>query len=304
MTDTAFLPVLSRPFAVFCAGLLVLAGCAGGPEVRVNTDVGPVSAAARNRLAQKDPDGLTALAAAFERSGQAKEARILYAQALAAHPGLVSAELGLARLDMDEGRRRQAVSRLDVLMEQRPALAAPRRLRALMAAKEGSFPQARGWLAPLFRQGVRDRESLQLQARIFAAEGGWEDALKLLAPLCHDPDTSPAACTDMALIEALQGQYRVALKTVQSNLDRRVPEGGLHRTLARIYALSGQVEEARRIARLGYSGETGTGSSQTLLFELATLGRLQGPERAAYLFFGVLPHGTAKPSLDAGPTTP
>jgi Flp pilus assembly protein TadD len=99
---------------------LVLTGCAASGDRRATEDVGPVSAYARNTLAEENPAGLIRIGEGFERSGDFVGARKLYAQALAADPNLMEAEISYARASSMLGLNDEATAVLTLLLAKYP----------------------------------------------------------------------------------------------------------------------------------------------------------------------------------------
>mgnify|MGYP001400042752 CR=1 FL=1 len=111
--------ILFNRINFLCFSVLVTACAAPVPE-RAIDDVGPVTAYARNVLADKNPAGLIRIGEGFERSGDYAGARRLYAQAMAVSPDLVDAKIAYARASGKVGRGDEAVAVLVSILAATP----------------------------------------------------------------------------------------------------------------------------------------------------------------------------------------
>ncbi|WP_374763853.1 tetratricopeptide repeat protein [Yunchengibacter salinarum] len=276
--------VMCRLIAASLA-LVALAGCATGPERRVNTDAGPVSAKARNRLASEDPAALARVARGFERAGDLKNAHALYQQALAAAPGLVAARAGLARLTILSGNANEGLARLrELARESGDTSVWCDLIDALVML--GRFDAAFDAMKAANTVGLS--LSASQQARLTAAAGDLDAARARLRQADGTKDN--AAALTMALIEALDGHYDVAVRSLQAPLNTARLKTRALRALALVYGLSDQPAVANKLANEGLTLQ----DAQEVKRLVSLLPRLDPRERAGLVLFNRLSREAAR----------
>ena len=264
---------------------LILVGCAASGDKRATDDVGPVTAYARNTLAQENPEGLVRIGEGFERARDYAGARKLYGQAMAAAPNLAEAKIAYARASSKLGLTDEAAAVLSLLLSEAPdnrlaktTLAqvhstATRYAAALRVLETLSEPTGRelmlmGQLSHVTGDSVRGQERLS-------------DALNL------SPDDA-SILQAAALSFALNGDYPSSVGLLRRAMDQRSATGEAQKGLALVYALSGQRSAALRLARDIMS----VNEVQRLESFYRFLPRFSKQEQAAALFFDHVPTNT------------
>jgi len=201
---------------------LILVGCAASGDKRATDDVGPVTAYARNTLAQENPEGLVRIGEGFERARDYAGARKLYGQAMAAAPNLAEAKIAYARASSKLGLTDEAAAVLSLLLSEAPdnrlaktTLAqvhstATRYAAALRVLETLSEPTGRelmlmGQLSHVTGDSVRGQERLS-------------DALNL------SPDDA-SILQAAALSFALNGDYPSSVGLLRRAMDQRSATG-------------------------------------------------------------------------------
>jgi len=266
---------------------LVLTGCVASGERRATEDVGPVSAYARNTLAEENPAGLIRIGEGFERSGDFIGARKLYAQALAADPNLVEAEISYARASSMLGLNDEATAVLTLLLAKYPD---NRQAKTTLAQVHASA--ARNSAALLVLETLSDPtgRELMLMGQLSHVTG---DDLKGQTRLAQALDLAPSDARVLeaaALSFALNGDYPASVGLLRRAMDQRSAAQTAQKSLAMVYALSGQRQAALRLARDVMSVD----EVQKLEAFYRFLPRFSKQEQAAALFFNRVPTDTLK----------
>ena len=273
MTDI-YAIILSRlgTAALILVASLVIMGCTQGPAKRVNTPTGPLTATAKNRFVQEDPDALRRAALGFERGGQHSSALNLYLQLSAQYPNDRESALGIARCLIALGQKREGTLRLESLYTEAPE---DRQVRqALLDAymKSVQIEKAETMLAPLVaNESATQLELLQfgvlneVLGRPLIARQIWDEV--------RGSDTgNVVASRYIAISFALDKEYETAVALLQGLLDNPETDSVGRETLSYIYALSGQTDAAIAIASSVLSAEE-VDQRRTLFKLLPTLSR-------------------------------
>lgn len=266
---------------------LLLAGCAASGDKRATDDVGPVTAYARNTLAQENPQGLVRIGEGFERARDFVGAQKLYAQAMAAAPDLDNAKIAYARVSSALGQNDAATSILTLLLREQPdnrsakitlaqVYTAARRYSAALKVLEG-LPEPTG------------RELMLVGQLLHVTGAAAEGQARMTEALDKSPDDS-AVLEAAALSFALNGDYPAAVALLRRVMDQRSASEAAQKSLALVYALSGQRQAALRIARDVMS----VNEVQRLQSFYRFLPRFSRQEQAAALFFNRVPADTVK----------
>ncbi|WP_262691683.1 tetratricopeptide repeat protein [Kordiimonas aestuarii] len=268
-----------------CLLCLALAACtSGGPSKRATEDVGPLSAYARNNLATNNPEGLVKVGEGFEKAGDYAGAYVLYQQALAAAPELLSARIAVARIQTPLGKPEASVRALTILIREQPQSKSVRMALTEAQIAMSDYRSASETFRPLL--DISQSPAAYDMAGRLAYVGGdnqeartyFDRALKL------DP-TNPEALQHLAFSYAIEGQFDSAVALLRKAMDR--PDGQLpaQRSLAAIYALSGQRDAALHIAKSAMSAE----EANSLRTYYQLLPRLSAKEQAEALMFDRIP---------------
>lgn len=251
----------------------------------MNTSEGPVSARARNALAANNPEGLVRVAEGFERAGNLEGAYNLFAQALAAQPDLVSAKLGIARIFSRSGQTDQANAILKALATSHPDDDEIKLALVQAAIDRQAYAEALDQARPLIGEGRGSAPILNLVGRLKQVTGDAAGARRHFdQALVVDPQNE-SSLRNLAISFALEGQYETAVALVRRSMD--TPTGAVagQRSLALIYALSGQRQAAQTI--LG--GVTSNEQAKKLAPLLNLLPTLAPNDQATLLMFDQLP---------------
>ncbi|MFC4348206.1 tetratricopeptide repeat protein [Kordiimonas lipolytica] len=266
--------------------LLLLAACAAsGPEKRVNHGEGPVSARARNTLASENPAGLVTVAEGFERAGNLEGAYNLFTQAAAADPNLMSANLGISRVLAKTGRLNQAQAILDDLARRYPSTTELKLTQVDVAIMRADYSLADKTLSEVVTTETNDLTQLILAGQLAQVTGNARRARLLLDRALALAPSHPAAIRNMALSFALEGEFETAVALLQKTMDTPGGVSSGKRSLAFVYALSGQKKAATVIA----GGATDQSGFETMRIAFDLLPRLTKQEQAALLMFDHLP---------------
>ncbi len=262
--------------------IAALAGCSNAPERRSNQSAGFLEPTARNTLAVNQPDALVRTAEGFERGGDLRNARRLYDQVVAVHPGHVGAIRGQARVLIAAGTPAQGITLLEEVYSTHPNN--PQLRRDLLNAyiQVGDLQKARDILAAHDQAGtIALHEMVQLGAleevlgNASRARDLW-DRVQTLAP------NSIEARVFLALSFALDSEFETGISLLQPALQRTETKRDATLMLANIYALSGQWETAVDITKTVLSGEEAR--NRRTLYQL--LPSLRRAEQARALLLG------------------
>ncbi len=266
--------------------LLLLAACAAtGPEKRVNHGEGPISARARNALASENPAGLVTVAEGFERAGNLEGAYNLFSQAAAADPTLLSANLGIARVLAKTGRLDQAQAILDGLATSHATSTELKLTQVDVAIMRADYAVADAQLADVITPDTKDLTQLMLGGQLAQVTGNTRRARILFDRALAIAPNHPGAIRNMALSFALEGEFETAVALLQKTMDMPASVTAGKRSLALVYALSGQRKAAMVIA----GGATDQAEFERMRVAFDLLPRLNTQEQAALLLFDHLP---------------
>ncbi len=266
--------------------LLLLAACAStGPERRVNHGEGPISARARNALASENPAGLVTVAEGFERAGNLEGAYNLFSQAAAADPTLLSANLGIARVLAKTGRLDQAQAILDGLATSHATSTELKLTQVDVAIMRADYAVADAQLADVITPDTKDLTQLMLGGQLAQVTGNTRRARILFDRALAIAPNHPGAIRNMALSFALEGEFETAVALLQKTMDMPASVTAGKRSLALVYALSGQRKAAMVIA----GGATDQAEFERMRVAFDLLPRLNTQEQAALLLFDHLP---------------
>ena len=266
---------------------LLLVGCAASGDRRATEDVGPVTAYARNTLAQENPQGLVRIGEGFERARDYLGARQLYAQAMAAAPDLVDAKIAYARVSSTLGQSDEATAVLTLLLREKPNSRLAKTTLAQVHTAAGRYDAALKVLEALPEPAGRE---LMLIGQLLHVTG---DGVKGQARLTEALDMSPRDAVVLeaaALSFALNGDYPASVGLLRRAMDQRSASETAQKSLAMVYALSGQRQAALRLARNVMS----VNEVQRLEAFYRFLPRFSKQEQAAALFFNRVPTDTVK----------
>jgi tetratricopeptide (TPR) repeat protein len=265
--------------------LFILAACANQPERWTNKGSGPLSAGARNEIARNSPEGLVRVGEGFERSGNYTNALNLYDQALANDPTLIAAKLAKGRVLSRGSRRPEGIAILNQLI-----LEAPDNREAVIALTQAySFAQdytkAYSTIEPLAHSGEADQTLLNLAGTLAQVLGNPVEAnLFYDRALQINPGNSDIL-SKLAISFALEREYESAIAVLQPLLNNSRGSQSAAKTLANIYALSGQIEAANAIIRS--AGDPTEAKKQEKFHTL--LSNMNRNEQAIALLFNVVP---------------
>lgn len=270
---------------------LCLTACAATGDRRATEDVGPVSAYARNALAEENPAGLLRLGEGFERSGNLVGARKLYGQAMAAAPALASAKIAYARVTAKLGAGDEAVALLTVLLGEEPGNLDAVRALAVVHASEARFKSAFDLLISIPSPEVAD---LLLAGKAAHALGDAGQGQAFLARALDAAPNAPSVLEATALSFAMTADYPSAVGLLRRAMDQPSAATSAQVSLAKVYALSGQREAAMRLARSVLSGS----EVQRLDSFFRFLPQFTAQEQAAALYFNRIPVETMQRLLE------
>lgn len=262
--------------------MAILGGCAAPTPERALEGVGPVTAYARNTLAAENPAGLIRVGEGFERAGDYDGARRLYRQAMAADPQLIDAQIAYARMSAKLGRGDEAVAILVSISR-----ADPNNRDAKAALAHVHIDAARYGAAISILEGLQDLipnewvslgKAAQSNSQPEKAEEAFGRALDM-AP------NDPAVLEASALSFALSGNFPSAVGLLRRVMDNPTAANDARRSLAKVYALSGQRQAALSLAR----GVMTPDEVKKLDFFYRLLPRFTPAEQAAALYFNRIP---------------
>ncbi len=266
---------------------LILVGCAASGDKRATEDVGPVTAYARNTLAQENPQGLVRIGEGFERARDYVGARKLYAQAMAAAPGLPEAKIAYARVCSKLGLNDEATAVLTLLLSEAPDNRLATTTLAQVHAAAARYAAALTVLEALPEPTGRE---LMLMGQLSHITGDSERGQeRMIEALNVSPDDA-AVLEAAALSFALNGDYPASVGLLRRAMDQRSAIEAAQKSLALVYALSGQRQAALRLARDIMS----VNEVQRLDAFYRFLPRFSKQEQAAALFFDHVPIDTLK----------
>lgn len=245
---------------------------------------------ARNTLADENPNGLITVAEGFERSGDYRGARALYAQAMAVFddgtPQHLTAKIAFARTGALIGMGDQSVV---ILMSalQELEIGHPQRDQVLRELTQvhvaaNRFATALSQISQVSAMSVADMVQAGTLQHV---KGSVERADQLFNDALNRAPQNRTALRAGALSFALKGDYAAAVALLGKVFDAPSSASSGQNSLADIYALSGQRQAALSILKETYTAEQL--QEADLLYRL--LPRFTANERSAYLFFGVVP---------------
>jgi tetratricopeptide (TPR) repeat protein len=273
---------------------VTMTACSNSGEKRVNKGAGPLSAGARNEIARNSPEGLVRIGEGFERSGNLANALNLYEQALANDPGLVSALLAKGRILSQSSKRDEGIAILETLRTQYPDLA----IVILTLAQGYSFGQdydrAFDVINGLADTGNATLRSLDLAGMLSQTLGESTRARAYYDKALQIDRNDSSTISHLALSFALDGEYESAIALLQPLLNNPRVQAGAKKTLANIYALSGQKDAAKLIVQsLADQKEV---KQQERFYQL--LDTIDTREKAIALLFNVVPKSVLERSAD------
>lgn len=267
--------------------LLVLAGCAAHDGLP-SPAAGPT---AISRL--KEPATQLRFARQMEAQGDIATALQLYRDVLAGDPNNVEALDGAARLVSGAGAPEAAgpyLAKLALLRPRDPSVPL-RQAQAFNAANEPKAALERLTVAE--RLGATSAEVLAERGLALDLSGAGDAARIAYGGSLQAEPNQPQVVRRLALSLAIGGDYGAALSLLQGVANDPAGAGDVRRTLALIYALSGQVDESEAIAKTAMPPDT----ARALRPFYARLAGLSAVDKAIAVHFNRLPAG-------ALPTTP
>lgn len=263
-------------------GFMAVSACSAPVGQQAKDDVGPVTAYARNTLAAENPAGLVRLGEGFERSGDFLGARKLYAQAKIAAPDLVEARVAYARASAKAGFGDEAVAELILVLSDSPD---HRMAKVTLAEVHANAARYRTALALLNELRDPSAEELVLRGKAaHASERHEEGHAALIGALDVSPG-NPAVLQAAALSFALTADYASAVSLLRRAMDRPTAGVASRKSLALVYALSGQRQLALQLAR----DVVPASEMQRLDIHFRALPQFTKAEQAQLLFFDRIP---------------
>ncbi|WP_417448886.1 tetratricopeptide repeat protein [Kordiimonas sp.] len=274
----------SRTFLASVLCVVVAACTTSAPGKRVTEDVGPVSAYARNNLAINNPSGIIKVGEGFEKAGDYAGALALFRQALAAAPDLLEAKIAVARVLIPLGRDTEAVEALSALLEQHPQSRMTRMALVDAQVASGTYESASNTFAPLL-VGASAPEVYDMAGRLAFVAGNSDRALQYFDAALKLDANHLQTLRHLALAYAINAKFESAVALLKPAMDHPGSQLDAQRTLATIYALSGQKSAALHIARSAMASEEA--NNMRVFYEL--LPRLSRLEQAEALMFDRVP---------------
>lgn len=270
--------------------LTILTGCAEPIGKRAVEGVGPVTAYARNTLANENPEGLLTVAEGFERSGDDRGARALYAQAMAVFAPETTqhleAKVAYARTGARIGRSDESVAILTVSLRE---LGAEHTMRNTIARELATIHtdqrRYRAALSQLSEVSSMTVQDMVQTGMLLSAAGKQSQADKIFEDAVARGSENTSALRASALSFALGGDYSAAVALLSRMFDAPVTAQSGQNSLADIYALSGQRQAALSIMREQMTPD----ALQRIGVLYRLLPSFTKEEKAAYLYFGHVP---------------
>jgi tetratricopeptide (TPR) repeat protein len=233
-------------------------------------------------MAVKNPQGLVDVGEGFERAGDLRGARQLYGQAMAVTPNSTEARVAYARVSSALGKDDEAVAILTALLREKPNDRLAQFTLSQVYADAGRFQGAADLLEKIEPERAGEFVLQGKVAHILGqpnqAKAAFTRALKL-AP------QDGVVLQQSALSYALAGDYAGAVEVLGQALDRPTTAREAQRSLAFVYALSGQRKAAIALAQVVMS----TDEVQKLDLLYRMLPQFTAAEKATTLFFNRLP---------------
>lgn len=225
------------------------------------------------------------VAEGFEKAGNFQGANNLYGQAMAASPGLTLAQIGYARTLTKLGQVSRGREMIEALL-----LRLPRDKDVILAATDlrtqsGEFEAARVLVKGLADQPDADHRIIDLLGRLDQVTGREDAARDSFNQALQLAPQDTAALKNLALSFALDGEYESAVALLQRAMDNPRTQMQAKRSLAFVYALSGQRKAARVIAMSAVPPE----EVATLEFLFDLLPRMSKEQQAVALMFDRIP---------------
>lgn len=265
--------------------LLIVTACTTGPERRTNDRAGPFSAGARNEIARNSPEGLVRIGEGFERSGNLVNALNLYEQALANDPDLVSAKLAKGRVLSQSPKRAEGILLLQMIVAEYPELSLAKVTLAQAHAFGQEFESAYNVISPLADSGEATLVVLSLAGSLAQVLNLDEKARIYYDKALQIDPRDAGSINNLAISFALGGEYESAIALLQPLLNNARVKNAATKTLANIYALSGQLDAANVIIRS--LSDPKEAKQQESFFTL--LDGIDKREKAIVLLFNVVP---------------
>lgn len=265
--------------------VLGLSACANGPEKRVGEGQGPFSARALNEFADKDPDSLVRIGEGFERSGDYGSAYRLYRQAQAADPANMAAATAYNRLLVRLGRMEEGLAGLKSVVDKDPLNDG-----AILDLAHAYLDNKQALKAADTIEAIAVRDTaptnlLVLAARMNGVAGRRAQSSQYFDRALKKSPNDIDAQRFFALSFALDGAYDVAVSLLQTILDRPETSSVGQRTLALVYALSGQTSAASHI--IESQSDYDTSNNMSRFYNL--LSGLSPTDKAMAAYFDRIP---------------
>jgi len=265
---------------------MLVAACSGGEASKYAAEgEGPMSVRARNSLAAQNPAGLVEVGEGFERTGNLQGAARLYAQAMAADPDLIEAQVAFARITVKLGQPERGTAMLTALIGRHPENTEVRRALTETHLAVGNFEAARLFFEPILTGGSATAGDFVTGGKMAEIAGDSVQSRELFDKALSLAPNSPEVLENLALSFALDGDYAAAVGILQRSMDQATGLISGKTVLATVYALSGQLDGAVQLARGAMPLEEA--NKRVIFYQL--LPRLNRQEQAEAVFFNRIP---------------
>ena len=229
-----------------------LQACSNASQFEGN--IGPVTQYSANSMMSQDPNAIIELAKGFERSGDDGTALSLYQAILnndkADATAIFSARLALAKLYHNTGRFDEVASLIKVI--ELGSLSTQQKIQMVRLHIDlKNYDTASTILKTIDENSIlQNPNTIKFASQVYETEGQADISKEILSKGLSRFKRHPELTLNLAYSFALDGNFRTALGITQDMLDSA--EYGLitQKAVANIYALSGEVDEAKKILLL------------------------------------------------------
>ena len=186
------------------------------------------------------------LADYYVRLGRGAESQALLENLRNRPAGLVPATVRLAALDFAAGRRREAYSRLDHVLKERPRNILIEEARAQFLLLEGKSRDALRVSTALVQANPRGTRSQFLYAQALEATGAFDESRQVLQELLSRDTSSVPLQVRLSTLALRQGQYKDALLYAQQVVKARPRAADAHFVYGQALLKAGDLQAAER----------------------------------------------------------
>ncbi|MES9970503.1 MAG: XrtA/PEP-CTERM system TPR-repeat protein PrsT [Candidatus Thiodiazotropha sp.] len=178
-------------------------------------------------------------------SGSRNAARRYFTDAVNTNSELISAQLALARMDLEDGRLIAGGDRLNLVLAREPKNVNAMMLLAQISERSGAQKEALAWLEKAVELGENAWQPRLVLARYYLRRKETEKAAAYLDHETLRKSSNPAIISMLAMIDEQTGNYKQAETNIKKLLDTSPQTEVAYLQLANLQTKRGDVQAAR-----------------------------------------------------------